>query len=199
MSILIIFIIAVLLLLAAVGIAASVREVMYVNALSRNPDAGFATAAMHFALAGFAALLPFASPQSLPFPHFLVYIISFALSCYAADRALVNAINLVENRYREYRDWAHDCLYGAYGNPNLGYQFDPYYRPGPAPALPDDMNLPWNNFILQPNFEEFFEENYKKDDEVALKAIKLRKKQLEERQEEQKQAKRQTEEQEDEL
>lgn len=198
MSILTIFIIAVLLLLAAIGVAASVREVMYVNALSRNPDADFATAAMHFALAGFAALLPFASPQSLPFPHFLVYIISFALSCYAADRALVNAINLVENRYREYRDWAHDCLYGAYGNPNLGYQFDPYYRPGPAPALPDDMNLPWNNFILQPNFEEFFEENYKKDDEVALKAIKLRKKQLEERREAEEQAKRHVEEQDEE-
>ena len=197
MSILTIFIIAVLLLLAAIGVAASVREVMYVNALSRNPDADLATAAMHFALAGFAALLPFASPQSLPFPHFLVYIVSFALSCYAADRALVNAINLVENRYREYRDWAHDCFYGAYGNPNLGYQFDPYYRPGPAPALPDEMKLPWNSFNLQPNFEEFFEENYKKDDEVALKAIKLRKKQLEERQEAEEQAKRQAEEQEE--
>lgn len=197
MSILTIFIIALLLLFAALGAAASVREVMYVMALSRKQDEDLVTAALHFGLSVFAASLPFASPQSLPFPHFLIYFISFALSCYAADRALVNAINLVENRYREYRDWAYDCLYGAYGNPNLDYKFDPYYKPGPEPELPDDMNLPWNSFILQPDFDEFFKENFKKDDKVALKAIELRKKQLEERREVEEQAKRQAEEQEE--
>ena len=161
-------------LFALFSISISYREYFYVKALGGREamDKMF----LHLGVSAVALFVPFVTFSSSKIPSFVVPLISIILSYGASYSAFVGAHDLVRARYHEYQEWARDLLVGPYSNPFYDYKFDPFYRPGPEPMLPEEYHLPL--FILELTFEEYFDADLTFKDKTALKAQEMRAKKL---------------------